>query len=47
MIAPEWSAEYVHRSIPGSEYVRLRATGHCPNLSAPDELTAAIRRYLG
>jgi len=47
VIAPDVVGQYVHRSIPGSEYVELQATGHCPNLSAPHELTAAIRRYLG
>ena len=46
VIAPEAVGEFVHRSIPGSEYIALRATGHCPNLSAPEELTAAIRAYL-
>lgn len=46
-IAPEVVGRYVHRSIPRSEFVQLRATGHCPSLSAPDELTAAIRQYLG
>jgi sigma-B regulation protein RsbQ len=25
---------------------RLTATGHCPNLSAPEETTAAIRSFL-
>ena len=29
------SGEYVHRAIPGSTFVPLAATGHCPNLSAP------------
>ena len=47
VIAPEVVGRYVHASIPNSEYVELQATGHCPNLSAPAELTAAIRRYLG
>jgi sigma-B regulation protein RsbQ len=46
VIAPQVVGRYVHRSIPGSEYVELDATGHCPNLSAPEELTAAIRAYL-
>jgi sigma-B regulation protein RsbQ len=27
--------------------VQLSATGHCPNLSAPDELSDEIRAYLG
>ncbi|NDU77483.1 alpha/beta fold hydrolase [Actinomadura sp. DSM 109109] len=46
IIAPEPVGEYVHRAIPGSELVRLRATGHCPNLSAPEETIAAIRDFL-
>jgi sigma-B regulation protein RsbQ len=47
VIAPEAVGRYVHETIQGSEYADLAATGHCPNLSAPAELTAAIRRYLG
>ncbi|SNR93986.1 alpha/beta fold hydrolase [Actinomadura mexicana] len=46
IIAPEAVGDYVHRSIPGSELVRLRATGHCPILSAPEETIAAIRTFL-
>jgi sigma-B regulation protein RsbQ len=45
-IAPPVVGEYVHRQIPGSTYVVLDATGHCPNLSAPEETTAAIRAFL-
>jgi sigma-B regulation protein RsbQ len=37
---------YVQRNIPDSEMVVLKATGHCPNLSAPDEVVAAIRDFL-
>jgi sigma-B regulation protein RsbQ len=46
VIAPEVVGEYVHRSIPGSRLHRLAATGHCPNLSAPEETIAAIRAFL-
>jgi sigma-B regulation protein RsbQ len=46
VIAPEAVGEYVHRSLPNSELVRMSATGHCPNLSAPDETTAAIRAFV-
>jgi sigma-B regulation protein RsbQ len=46
MIAPPQVGDYVHRHIPGSALVRLRATGHCPNLSAPAETTAAIRAFV-
>jgi sigma-B regulation protein RsbQ len=45
-IASEAVGRFVHEHIPGSELVALRATGHCPNLSAPQETVAAIRSYL-
>ncbi|HEV7212393.1 MAG TPA: alpha/beta hydrolase [Blastococcus sp.] len=45
-IAPDIVGEYVHEHVPGSVLVHLRATGHCPNLSAPEETTAAIRTFL-
>jgi len=46
VIAPDVVGEYVHRHVPGSVLTRLAATGHCPNLSAPEETTAAIRAFL-
>jgi sigma-B regulation protein RsbQ len=46
VIAPTAVGEYVHRAIPGSRLTVLSATGHCPNLSAPDETVAAIRSFL-
>jgi sigma-B regulation protein RsbQ len=45
-IAPPFVGEYVHGAIPGSTLVVLDATGHCPNLSAPDETATAIRAFL-
>lgn len=47
VIAPEAVGRYVHEAIPGSRFVLLDATGHCPNLSAPVETAAAIREFLG
>jgi sigma-B regulation protein RsbQ len=47
VIAPEEVGAFVQRRIPGSTLVLLEATGHCPNLSAPDETIAAIRDYVG
>jgi sigma-B regulation protein RsbQ len=38
--------EFVHHGIPGSEIVMLEATGHCPNLSAPDEVISAMRAFV-
>ena len=46
IIAPPCVGEYVHQRIANSEYVLLDATGHCPNLSAPEEVTAAIRAFV-
>ena len=47
VIAPQAVGEFVHGQIPASELVLMQATGHCPNLSAPDETVAAIRAFLG
>ncbi|QIK77895.1 alpha/beta hydrolase [Sphingomonas piscis] len=46
IIAPVCVGEYVHAHIPNSRLRMLDATGHCPNLSAPDEVTAAIREFV-
>jgi sigma-B regulation protein RsbQ len=45
IIASDTVGEYVHRQIPGSQFLKLRAVGHCPNLSAPEEVIAAIRAF--
>jgi sigma-B regulation protein RsbQ len=45
VIAPDAVGRYVHEAIPGSRFVRLAATGHCPNLSAPQETIEAIRAF--
>ena len=45
-IAPDPVGEFVHSQIPGSTFVKLRATGHCPHMSAPDETVRVIRDYL-
>jgi sigma-B regulation protein RsbQ len=46
LIAPTEVGRYVHERIHGSEMVMMRATGHCPNLSAPEETIAAIRAFV-
>jgi sigma-B regulation protein RsbQ len=45
-IAPQTVGEYVQRHLPDSRLVELQATGHCPNLSAPEETVAAMREFL-
>jgi sigma-B regulation protein RsbQ len=46
IIAPAAVGEYVHAQIPDSSFMLLDATGHCPNLSAPKEVAAAIRAFV-
>jgi sigma-B regulation protein RsbQ len=46
VIAPIAVGEYVHGQIPNSKLVVLKATGHCPNLSAPEEVIAAMREFV-
>jgi sigma-B regulation protein RsbQ len=46
VIAPPAVGEYVSRSMPAARLVMLSATGHCPNLSAPEETIAAMRPFL-
>lgn len=46
IIAPANVGRYVHDHLPASEIVFMKATGHCPNLSAPEETIEAIKTYL-
>lgn len=46
IIAPVSAGEFVRDRMPHAWMVRLKATGHCPNLSAPDETAAAIEQFV-
>ena len=46
VIAPVAVGEYVRDQLPNAELVLLDATGHCPNLSAPDETAEAIATFV-
>ncbi|HEY0051819.1 MAG TPA: alpha/beta hydrolase [Caulobacteraceae bacterium] len=46
IIAPLAVGDYLRDHIAGSRLVVLKATGHCPNLSAPDEVVDAIRAFV-
>lgn len=46
IIAPTVVGEYVNRHIRESKLVILGVTGHCPNLSAPDEVITAIKNFV-
>jgi sigma-B regulation protein RsbQ len=45
-IAPDVVGRFVHEQLPNSVFTQLKATGHVPHLSAPEETTAAIRAFL-
>ncbi|WP_244242449.1 alpha/beta fold hydrolase [Nocardioides seonyuensis] len=46
LIAPMEVGQHVADAIPDSVLVVLDATGHCPNLSAPDEVIGALEPFL-
>jgi sigma-B regulation protein RsbQ len=46
IIASKEVGEFVTRNIPDSRMIVLDATGHCPNLSAPEEVIAAVRTFV-
>ncbi len=45
VIAPPEVGAFVHAQIPGSSLVILPATGHCPQLSAPEATLGAIAAF--
>jgi sigma-B regulation protein RsbQ len=46
-LAPREVGAYVHRHIAQSKLVTLDASGHCPQLSAPDATAEAIAAFAG
>ncbi|MFF8812876.1 alpha/beta fold hydrolase [Streptomyces pactum] len=46
VIAPREVGAFVHAAIPASRLVTLDATGHCPQLSAPEATAAAMLDFL-
>lgn len=46
VIAPQAVGKYMHQQMTGSQLVLMQATGHCPNLSAPEETIDAIKKFL-
>jgi sigma-B regulation protein RsbQ len=46
VIAPVSVGEFVRDRMPNASMVLLNATGHCPNLSAPEETTDAIEQFV-
>jgi sigma-B regulation protein RsbQ len=46
IIAPVEVGEYVHKNLPQSSYRQMKATGHCPHMSEPEETITLIKEYL-
>ena len=46
VIAPVEVGQYMHQTMANSKLVLINATGHCPNLSAPEETVAAMKDFL-
>lgn len=46
-LVPPSVGDYVHQHVRRSVLRRMRATGHCPHVSHPDETIAVIKDYLG
>lgn len=46
VIAPQTVGEYMHEQIKDSNLVIMNATGHCPNLSAPEETIYEMKKFL-
>ena len=47
VIAPVAVGEYVRDHLPNATMTLLKATGHCPHLSAPDQTIRAMEEFLG
>jgi sigma-B regulation protein RsbQ len=45
-IAPESAGEFLSREVPRSTFRLMKATGHCPHMSAPAETIAMINDFL-
>lgn len=46
IIAPEQVGRFLSVNLPQSKFVMLKATGHCPHMSAPEETIEVISKYL-
>ncbi|MBT2756514.1 alpha/beta hydrolase [Mesobacillus foraminis] len=46
VIAPVQVGAYIHQHLPGSVLKHMKATGHCPHMSHPEETIDLIRNYL-
>ena len=45
-MVPEVVGEFMRETIPDCALVKLHASGHCPHLSAPEEITSVLRELI-
>ena len=45
-IAPDTVGEYIHSQVQNSTFEKMKATGHCPHMSHPEETIELIQHYL-
>jgi sigma-B regulation protein RsbQ len=46
ILAPLTAGEYIKENTPGNTMIILKATGHCPHMSDPEETIMAIKSFL-
>jgi len=46
IIAPNEVGQYIHQHLPNSTLKVMKATGHCPHMSEPEETITMIKDYL-
>lgn len=46
MVAPVEVGEYINKHAPNNKLIIMKATGHCPHMSAPEETIDAIKSFL-
>lgn len=46
IIAPLEVGDYLHKNLPNSTLRIMKATGHCPHMSEPEETISLIKEYL-
>jgi sigma-B regulation protein RsbQ len=46
VMAPETAGKYIHQHTPKNTYLELNTSGHCPHISAPEEVIKAIKDYI-
>lgn len=47
IVAPEEAGAFIHKHVPDSTFIKMKATGHVPQVSAPEETVQIMKSYLG